>query len=179
MFVDHTPETAPPASRRAMEATTRHLGYLPSAVARLATSPQLLDGFQKLTALFDATTLDPLAREVVVMTVAARNDCHVCVLMHTARLRALGADDALISALRTGADVTDQRLDAVRQFTLAVLDTAGGVDDATLVAFLDHGFTRQNALEVVLGVGTYTLSTFANRLTRAPADPQLTAAAGS
>lgn len=54
-----------------------------------------------------------------------------------------------------------------------------GVDDATLVAFLDHGFTRQNALEVVLGVGTYTLSTFANRLTRAPADPQLTAAVSS
>ncbi|MFF2568445.1 hypothetical protein [Streptomyces sp. NPDC058084] len=39
--------------------------------------------------------------------------------------------------------------------------------DAELDAFLAHGYTRGNALEVVLGIGTYTISTFANRLTRA------------
>jgi hypothetical protein len=32
----------------------------------------------------------------------------------------------------------------------------------------------RNALEVVLGVGTYTLSTYANRLTDAPLDDPLT-----
>ena len=41
--------------------------------------------------------------------------------------------------------------------------------------FLTSGYTSQNALEVVLGVGTYTMSTLANRLTRAPLDDQLTA----
>jgi hypothetical protein len=43
----------------------------------------------------------------------------------------------------------------------------------SLRAFLDSGYTSRNALEVVLGIGTYTLSTFANRLTNAPVDPQL------
>jgi hypothetical protein len=37
-----------------------------------------------------------------------------------------------------------------------------------LRAFLGHGYTARNALEVVLGIGAYTMSTFANRLTRAP-----------
>ncbi|MEV8393680.1 MULTISPECIES: carboxymuconolactone decarboxylase family protein [unclassified Streptomyces] len=173
-FIDHTLESAPAASRRAIEATTHHLGFLPSAVARLATSPQLLDGFQKLTGLFDSTTLDPLAREVIVMTVAVRNACHLCVVIHTGKLRALGARDELIDALREQRPerpLPDERLEAVRQFTLAVLATAGGVDDETLDALLAHGYTERNALEVVLGIGAYTLSTLANRLTRAPIDP--------
>jgi len=110
---------------------------------------------------------------VIVMTIATRNGCHVCVAMHTGRLTALGADADLIGALRTSRSLTDPRLDAVRMFTLQVLDTAGDVPDAALHAFFAHGYTRQNALDVVLGIGTYTMSTLANRLTRAPLDDQL------
>jgi AhpD family alkylhydroperoxidase len=167
LFTDHTLETAPAASRRSMEATIRNLGHLPTAVARLASSPELLDGFLKLSASFERTTLDPVARETIVMTVATRNDCHICVEMHTAKLKKLDADDAVITALRTQAPVPDERLEAMRQFTLAVLETAGGVDDDTLKAFLGHGYTERNALEVVMGIGTYTMSTLANRMTRA------------
>jgi alkylhydroperoxidase family enzyme len=68
-----------------MTATRQHLGYLPAAMARMATSPHLLDGFIKLNSAFESSTLDPLAREVLVMTIATRNGCHVCVAMHTAR----------------------------------------------------------------------------------------------
>ena len=67
------------------------------------------------------------------------------------------------------------RLDAIRVFTLAVLDTAGDVGDQVLRDFLAHSYTTQNALEVVLGIGTYTMSTLANRLTGAPVDDQLAA----
>jgi hypothetical protein len=42
-------------------------------------------------------------------------------------------------------------------------------------SFLACGYTRQHALEVVLGIGTYTMSTLANRLTAAPLDDQLSA----
>ena len=167
MFTDHTVETAPAASRRSMEATIRHLGHLPTAVARLATSPELLDGFLKLSASFERTTLDPVARETIVMTVATRNECHICVEMHTAKLKGLNADDDVITALRSQEPVPDERLEAMRQFTLAVLETAGGVDDETLKTFFGHGYTERNALEVVMGIGAYTMSTLANRMTRA------------
>ncbi|MFJ8075517.1 carboxymuconolactone decarboxylase family protein [Streptomyces sp. NPDC096176] len=167
MFAEHTLETAPPASRRAMESTVKRLGHLPPAVARLASSPHLLDGFLKLSAAFEATTLDPVAREVVVMTVAARNECHVCVVMHTGKLRALGAQEELIAALCEQQPLQDERLEAVRTFTVEVFRTAGAVGDDELRAFFAHGFTSQNALEVVMGIGAYTMSTFANRLTRA------------
>jgi AhpD family alkylhydroperoxidase len=172
-FTDHTIESAPPASRRSMTATSNHLGFLPSATARWAASPQLLDGFGKLSGLFESCTLDPVAREVVVMTIATRNGCHLCVAMHTARLTALGADAELIAALRSAGPVADERLAAIRSFTLRVLDSAGQVGDEAMRAFLASGYTTQNALEVVLGIGTYTMSTLANRLTDAPVDEQL------
>lgn len=172
-FPDHTLESAPVAARPTMAAVAQKQGYLPVAVTRLASSPELLGGFLKVSALFESTTLDPLARETLIMTVAARNGCHLCVAMHTARLTALGADADVIAALRGGAPLPDERLDAVRQFTLAVIVTSGAVDDAELQAFLSHGYTSRNALEVVLGIGAYTMSTLANRLTDAPIDPQL------
>jgi AhpD family alkylhydroperoxidase len=173
MFTEHTIESAPAAARRPMTAAMNHNGYLPTAVALMATSPELLDGFLKMSAAFDGTTLDPIAREVVIMTMATRNGCHLCVAMHTARLTALDADAGLVAALRGGSALAEPRLEAIRAFTLRVLETAGDVGDPALKAFLAHGYTEQNALEVVLGIGAYTMSTLANRLTGAPIDEPL------
>ena len=172
-FPDHTQDSAPEASRRLMTQTTTRLGYLPAAVARMAESPELLSGFLTASGLFERTTLDPVAREVLIMTMATRNGCHLCVAMHTARLSGLGASEDLISALRAGESLADPPLEAMRSFTLAVLAAAGAVSHADLQRFLDAGYSRQNALEVVLGIGAYTISTFANRMTGAPVDAPL------
>jgi len=172
-FPDHTLESAPAAARSAMAAITRKQGFLPAAAARMATSPEVLGGFLKMNALFESTTLDKLSREVLSMTMATRNGCHVCVAMHTGILTALDTEPALLAALREGTPLPDERLEAMRQFTLAVLAANGAVDDATIEAFTAHGYTARNALEVALGIATYTLSTFANRMTGAPVDGPL------
>ncbi|MDH6141495.1 AhpD family alkylhydroperoxidase [Kitasatospora sp. GP30] len=172
-FATHTLETAPAAARPVMEGVQRHLGHLPAAVGRLATSPQLLEAFTKSNALFSSSTLEPLAREVVVFTVATRNRCHLCVAMHTAIVSKQGAAPELVAALRDQRPLPDDRLEALRLFTLEVISTAGAVAPESLEAFLDHGYTQRNALEVVLGIGTYTMSTLANRLTDAPVDERL------
>ncbi|MCX4799819.1 carboxymuconolactone decarboxylase family protein [Streptomyces sp. NBC_01242] len=125
------------------------------AVALLRESPQTLDGFLKLSEMFESTTLDPHSRETVILTVAARNQCHLCVDMHEAKLATLGPTP------------DPERLDAVRRFTLQILASSGAVSEEELAAFQAHGYTRRNALEVVLGIGAYTVSTFANRLTGA------------
>ena len=173
MFTTHTMESAPAAARRSMTATISHNGYLPTAVGLMATSPELLDGFLKMSASFEGTTLDPVAREVLIMTMATRNGCHLCVAMHTARLTRLEADATLIAALRIGSPLADPRLEAIRVFTLRVLETTGDVGDDALKAFLAQGYSERNALEVVLGIGAYTMSTLANRLTGAPIDEPL------
>ncbi|MDP9795271.1 AhpD family alkylhydroperoxidase [Catenuloplanes nepalensis] len=172
-FPAHTVASAPDPARRGLLAIEKHFGHLPDAAARMATSPQLLEGFQRLNGLFAATSLPPLARETVIMTVAVRNGCHVCVALHTQRLHELGADGGLIAALRTETPIHDPTLAAVRAFALAVLAHSGDVPAKDLDAFEAAGWSARAALEVVLGIGTYTLSTFANRLTGATIDPEL------
>ena len=109
------------------------------------------------------------------MTMAVRNGCHISVAMHTASLIRLGADQALIDALRDGRPLADERLAAIQAFTLQVLETTGAVSDDQLKTFIKNGYTTQNALEVVLGIGAYTMSTLANRMTRSPVDDRLAA----
>jgi AhpD family alkylhydroperoxidase len=112
---------------------------------------------------------------VLIMTMATHNGCHLCVAMHTRKLTQLDADPRLIAALRAGTPLADPHLEALRVFVLDVLASSGAPADESLRAFLAAGYTRRNALEVVLGIGTYTMSTFANRLTGAPIDEQLAA----
>jgi alkylhydroperoxidase family enzyme len=95
--------------------------------------------------------------------------------MHTARLAALGASRELVAALREQRPLPEERLAAIQRFTLDVVAAAGTVSQESLEAFLRHGYTARNALEVVLGIGTYTMPTLANRLTRAPLDEQFSA----
>jgi alkylhydroperoxidase family enzyme len=87
--------------------------------------------------------------------------------MHARTLDTLGAEPELIAALRDQKPLDDVRLEAIRTFTLQLFASTGAVSDDELDAFVAQGYTPRNALEVVLGIGTYTMSTFANRLVRA------------
>lgn len=84
--------------------------------------------------------------------------------VHTGKPRKPGVDAELIATLREQRTPADERLEALRMFTLDVPATAGGIDDDAIEALLAPGYTERNALEVVLGIGTYTMSTLANRL---------------
>ncbi len=172
-FPDHTLETAPARARRALEQAADDFGFVPSALARLATSPAAVAAFGSGVAHFDRSTLTSLEREVVVFTVARRNGCEYCVALHTSLLGRQDVDRAMLDALRAGAPLCDARLEALRRFAEALLDTRGAVADADRAAFFAAGFRPEQALDVVVGIGAYTLSTFANRLTRAPLDPAL------
>lgn len=169
-FPAHTVDTAPAQARPTIERVAKAFGFVPQPVAMMATSPELLAGFLQASATFEQTSLTPVEREVLILTVATRTGCHVCVAMHSGILcRHKGAPE-LIDGLRAGRPLEDNRLDALRIFTHAVMDTSGAVEPAAMQTFLSQGFTARNALEVVLGIGTYVISTFANRMTNAPLD---------
>src|ERR1700753_212882 len=148
-FTEHTVESAPAASRAAMPAVAGKRGYQPAAVGLLAESPETLNGFLRLLAIFDQCTLDPVAREVVIITVVVRNSSRLCFAMHSARLADVGADPVLREELRAAGPLSDPRLDAVRVFTLRACETTGDVGGQALGEFLGHGFTPRNALEVM------------------------------
>ena len=171
-FIDHTSESAPAAARGALEGAQKKFGALPSPLARMAESPTAVAAFHAMLGHFERSSLTLAEREVITFVVATTNECHYCVAMHS-RIAADALGDGGVAALRCGEPLADIRLEALRRFTTAMMATRGGVSDEALEAFDAAGFTAQQALEVCVGIATYTLSTFANRLTRAPLDAPL------
>ena len=170
-FPEHTVVTAPAAARPLLVGSQKMFGFIPSPMARLAVQPAVASAFLHLNGVWERTSLTETEREVVVMAVARANGCAYCVAMHSAALARNGAPAPLIEALRSGARLAAPRLEALAAFTRAVLRDRGDVGDVAWRRFREVGFDHAAALEVVLGVATYTLSTFSNRLTQAPLDP--------
>ena len=166
-FTDYDLDTAPSAARATLADQQRKFGAIPGPLARLAASPVALAATIAGLDAFEHSSLSPLEREVLAMTMGRRNGCHFCVALHRRLLKMIDAPQAVCEALEQGTALESPRLEAVRGFTLALLEHTGDVPDDAWRAFLSAGFDRAAALEIVLGVATYTLTTFANRLTQA------------
>ena len=169
-FVSYDLNTAPAAAREVLAENARRFGKIPSPLARLSVSPLALRAALAGLTAFEHSSLAPLEREVLAMTMSVKNGCHYCVSLHRRLLEMLAAPAGLSEALQEGRSLESPKLEAVRAFTLALLERTGDVSDEAWQQFLAAGFDRAAALEVVVGVAAYTLTTFANRLTQAPLD---------
>lgn len=171
-----TVESAPEASRPWLEKSLAANGFLPNLVASLANAPAALETYLSVAAINAKTGLTLAEREVVQITAAAIHGCGFCVAGHTAvALNKAGLPAPLVEQIRAQATLDDARLNAVAQFTRAVIATRGAVADDTLRAFRASGFSDANALEVILGVSLATLCNFANNLAQNELNLQLAA----
>ena len=157
--------TAPAEVREPLAQTKRAFGGIPAPLAAYANAPRMM-----LTALasldtFEKTSLQPLEREVLAMTMGRYHGCRFCINHHRYLLHAQKAAPELIVALEGGSPLGDTRLEALRAFVLASLEHHGDVPREVWSNFRESGFTHAQALEVMLGISVYTLTTLTNRLT--------------
>ena len=78
--------------------------------------------------------------------------------------------DEVIEALREGTPIPDVKLQALHDFTKELLDNRGHIGDERLQAFLDAGFTKRQALEVLTGLSAKLISNFTNALAHTEPD---------
>jgi AhpD family alkylhydroperoxidase len=166
-FQTHTVETAPAEAAPFLRGVQQKFGFLPLATARHATAPGVVEAFGLLLQTFAKTSLSELEREALALLLAGKFDCKLCRDLHRHMAKAAGASSDEITALIARDGISDPRLRALAAFAERVVETRGAVADPEIETFLAAGFTTRQALEVVLGIATYTLSIFANRLTRA------------
>ena len=160
-----TIEDAPEAAKAGLESAQKNNGFLPNLVRLLANAPVALETYQTVSGINARSGLTLAEREAVQITAAATHGCGFCVAGHTAvAYKKAGLKEPTVEALRHGNQGDDARLNAVADFTRAVIRSRGSVDDAELKSFRAAGFSDANALEVVLGVSLATLCNFANNL---------------
>jgi alkylhydroperoxidase family enzyme len=90
--------------------------------------------------------------------------------LHTALMAGAAEHAETIAALREGTPLPDARLETLRVFVQEVIRERGRPSRETWEALAHAGFTEAQALEIVLGVGIYVMSTLFNIVTRAELD---------
>ncbi|TDE38482.1 carboxymuconolactone decarboxylase family protein [Antarcticimicrobium sediminis] len=167
-FYDET--NAPEASKPLLAKSKAAFGRVPGLHAVMAGSPSLLEAYQRVHELFVNSSFDKDELTVVWQTINVENGCEYCVPAHTGIAMSMGVDEAISNALRNETPLPTPRLEALRDFTLLLIRNRGFVDDASVQAFLDAGFTQQNILDVILGYSQKVMSNYTNHLAKTPVD---------
>jgi AhpD family alkylhydroperoxidase len=169
-FPIHTPENAPEASRKLLLHTRENFGMVPNLEGVMAAAPALLKSYVSMWDGFENTSLTPIERQIVYQTVNFENTCNYCVPWHTLLSRQAGMSEGDIEALRSGSPLADPKHEALRLFTREVVMQNGKVTAAAISAFFEAGYTRQTALEVVMGIAIKTMSNYTNSIAGTPLD---------
>jgi AhpD family alkylhydroperoxidase len=169
-FTIHTQETAPKASKPLLDKAQKAFGFVPGLLGVLAEAPKVLEAYPLLGTLFNETSLTTIEQHVVWLTINYENDCGYCVPAHTGLAKLDAVPDDVIEALRNGTPIADPRLEALRRFTVQVVQKHGWVTDEDVQAFLDAGYTQQQILEVILGLAHKIISNYTNHVARTPVD---------
>jgi uncharacterized peroxidase-related enzyme len=175
----HTIDSAPAAAKEILAGAKKGLGFVPNLFAVMAEAPALLKAYTKLSGIFDETSLSATERQVVLLTASYVNNCEYCIAAHSiiAGMQKVRAD--VVQAIRDGRPIADKKLEALRRFAAAVVNSRGWPSDAETAALLSAGYGRQQVFEVVLGVGMKTLSNYANHIAKTPLDQAFASAAWS
>ncbi|WP_416414243.1 carboxymuconolactone decarboxylase family protein [Pantoea sp. App145] len=167
-------ESAPIASQPYLENAKRLSGFIPNLLLNLANSPQALEVYVTVSNINNKNSLSPAERETVQLIAATTHDCAFCVAGHSATVekkKIMSADD--LKALRERNPLPDEHLEAIAEFTRAVIANRGAVTEAEWENFRGAGYSEQQALDVILGVSLATLCNFANSLAQTPLNREL------
>ncbi len=176
IFSIHTPESAPEASRAILDGARRGYGFVPNLLGGLAEAPATLEGYVALSRILDKASFTETEKQVVLIATSLENGCDYCVAAHATAARLKRVPDDVVAVV-AGRPIADPRLEALRQFTLALVRERGRVADEAVQVFLAAGFERAQALEVVLGVALKTIANYANHLIGTPIDAAFAPAA--
>ncbi|GAF05584.1 carboxymuconolactone decarboxylase family protein [Saccharicrinis fermentans] len=169
-FKIHDVSSAPEKSQPILQNSLKAFGSIPGLHGVLAASPETLEAYQTLHKLFTETSFNNDELTVVWQTINVEHECHYCVPAHTGIAKMMKVDDAITEALRNGTAMPTEKLQALHEFTLAVVQKRGAVSEDELNAFFAAGYQQQQVLEVILGLSQKVISNYTNRIAETPVD---------
>jgi AhpD family alkylhydroperoxidase len=170
LYTVHTVESAPDTAGDTLRALQASVGLIPNLAATMAESPALVTAFVTLRELYAKTGFSPAEVQVLSLTAAYENKCDYCVAFHTAMALNNGVTRDDVDALRRGTAPAEPRLGALSQFARVMVRNRGHVDRETQDAFYAAGYSKRQALDVVMGMAFSLMANYAGHVTQAPLD---------
>lgn len=169
-FELHGTDSAPKESLPLLEKSKKAFGMIPNLHAVMAEAPGLLEAYQRLHDLVLESSFTTDEKTVVWQTINVEHECHYCVPAHTFIAKGMGVEDSISDALRNKTPLPTQKLETLRVFTLSVVRKRGDVDTAEFQSFFEAGFTKRQALEIILILSQKVMSNYVNHFADTPVD---------
>lgn len=164
-FTVHSPEAAPESSRSLLETIKKALGFVPNLHATVAESPAALKGMLALAQAFEECSLSPTEQRIVALVTSVSNKAPFDVAAESTFARGTTKlPNEMVDALRNATHLLDPKLQALAAFTRATVEKRGWTDEAHLVAFFSVGYTKAQAIEVVMGVAKTAFGNYLDHL---------------
>lgn len=169
-FKLHDQTTAPEAAKPLLEDSVKTFGMIPSLHAVMAEAPGVLEGYKTLHGLVLDSSFDNDEKTVVWQTINVEHACHYCVPAHTGIAKMMEVSDVITNALRDETPLPNDKLESLRNFTLAVVRKRGEVSKSELNAFYEAGYEQRQVLDVILVVSQKVMSNYINHIAKTPVD---------
>ncbi|MCG1036766.1 carboxymuconolactone decarboxylase family protein [Polaribacter sargassicola] len=166
----HNIESAPEESKPLLEKSQKGFGMIPGLHGVLSSAPKTFEAYQTLHQLFTETSFNPEELTVVWQTINVEHECHYCVPAHTGIAKMMKVDDAITEALRNETPLENEKLEALRTFTLIIVRNRGHVTKEELDTFYAAGYGEQQVLEIILGLSQKVISNYTNHIANTPVD---------
>lgn len=171
-FTIHDLDSAPEGSKPLLENSLKGFGMIPNLHGVMAEAPSVLEAYQILHQLFQDSSFNKDELTVVWQTINVEHECHYCVPAHTAVAHMMKVDPALTEALRNGEAMPAEKLQVLKDTTLAMLRNRGRLSEQEIETFYAAGYEQQQLLEIVLGLSQKVMSNYVNHIAKTPIDEQ-------
>ena len=167
-----TVESAPKISSDILDVTIKGFGFAPNLYSLMANNPALLDAYTYAYNTFRKNSgLTPVEQEVVFIAAAVENECHYCVAAHSFVADNMsGVPKEVTDNLRDRTEISDSKLNALTVFTQALVKERGWVSKEQIKPFIKAGYTKNDILAVITGIGVKTMSNYFNHIMYVPVD---------
>lgn len=169
-YILHTLETAPTASLPFLAKSLKGFGSIPNLHAVMAESPKVLEAYQNLHELFNQSSLNAIEKTIVWQTINIENQCHYCIPAHTAIAHMMKIDSIIINALAHKLPLPTHEQQVLQETTLALVRNRGKLSLEQKHTFFNAGYTKEQLLDIVLGISQKVLSNYINHIADTPLD---------
>jgi alkylhydroperoxidase family enzyme len=156
----HTLETAPEASRPALNGLQAAFGFIPNIAGAMATSPALISSLAAVFQNVHAGAFSEPEIQTLLLTNAVTNASDWPVAFHTFLALQQGVPAEDVEAIRAGRLPADPKSAALSRLARTLIETRGRITDEDADAFLSAGFDEAELLEVIAIVAASTITNY-------------------
>ena len=159
-------------SSKLLEGAQKKMGMIPNMYAGMTNNTALFESYvASYTSFREKGGFTPQEQEVIFLSVAYENNCDYCMAAHSfVGDNMTKVPTEVTDAIRNNTEIPDAKLKALSDYSRIMTTTRGLPPQEDTNMFLNAGYTEENILGVIAGIGVKTMSNYFNHFFRTEVD---------